>query len=187
MVINSCLGVFAITSCNMALSLNFNIPFSVASTIVELIMIAYASYKGEGLGVSAIVNATYSSIMIDVFKYILPQSKLFCIGLLLLPVGWMIMGKAGLGDTGSNLMMNAILKSTGKSVRTVRTIQELLLLTIGFIGARNYVTWFSIVITILIGPITQFIYNLFKYEPTKVVHKYLIQFNRVKNKELNRI
>lgn len=187
MVINSNLGTFAITSCNMAISNWLNIPLSVASILVEGAMIAYAAYKGEGLGITAIVNATYGSIMVDVFHQLLPQFSWLCIGLVLLPIGWTLIGRAGWGDTGSNIVMNSLLKTTGKGVGLIRTIEEVIFIIIGFLGARNYVTWFSLVITILIGPIAERIYKILKYEPTKVNHKYVIQFNRVKNKEVNRI
>lgn len=180
MVINSSLGAFAITSCNLAISSWMNIPLSFAGLLVELLMIAYATYKGEGLGVTTIFNATYGSLMIDVFRFILPQHSLLCVGLLLLPIAWVIVGRVGWGDTASNILMNALLKSTGKSVRFIRTIEELIFITIGFLGARSYVTIFSVIITLLIGPIAQFIYKLFKYDPTTIKQKYLI---KIKNKE----
>jgi uncharacterized membrane protein YczE len=175
MVINSNMGAFAITSCNLAISSWMNIPLSVAGILVEILMISFATYKGEGLGLTAICNATYGSIMIDVFRMILPQHAILCIGLLTLPVSWVIIGRVGWGDTGGNILMNALLKSTGKSVRLIRTIEELVFISIGFMGARNYVTIFSIIITLLIGPIAQFIYKLFKYDPTTIKQKYLIK------------
>jgi len=175
MVINSNLGAFAITSCNLAISGWLNIPLSVASILVELMMIGFATYKGEGLGITAIVNATYGSIMIDVFRFILPQYNWLCIGLVLLPIGWILIGRVGWGDTGSNILMNALIKTTGKSVGFIRTIEECLFIVIGFMGARNYVTIFSLLITLLIGPISQFIYKIFNYDPTKIRQKYLIK------------
>ena len=175
MVINSNLGAFAITSCNLAISSWTNLPLSVAGIIVESLMIAFATYKGEGLGLSAICNATYGSIMIDVFRFILPQYNWLCIGLVLLPIAWVIIGRVGWGDTGGNLLMNALIKTTGKNVGIIRTIEELVFITIGFIGARNYVTIFSLIITVIIGPIAQFIYKLFNYDPTTIKQKYLIK------------
>ena len=47
MVINSNLGAFAITSCNLAISSWTNLPLSVAGIIVESLMIAFATYKGD--------------------------------------------------------------------------------------------------------------------------------------------
>lgn len=178
MVINSELGVFAVTSCNLAIASWLNIPLSLAGILVEIIMIAFATYKGEGLGVTAICNATYGSIMIDVFRLILPHHSILAFGLVLLPIAWIIIGRVGWGDNGSNILMNALIKSTGKSVRLIRTIEEILFITVGFIGAGEYVSLFSVLITLLIGPIAQFIYKIFGYEPTVIEHKYLIRLKK---------
>lgn len=187
MVINCGLGAFAITTCNIALSNWFRISLGLAGFISEAVMLLYASAKGEGLGWTAIVNATYGSFMIDIFSRLLPHSIFLSIGLIILPVAWAITGSVGLGDTGSNLLTNALVKSTGKSIRFIRTIIEVTVLLIGFLGARSFVTWFTIVMTLTIGYIAQFIYKLIKYNPTDIEHKYLIQLNKLKNKEMKRI
>ena len=85
------------------------------------------------------------------------------------------MGKAGLGDTGCNVLMNSILKQTNKSIGFVRGVQECLFMLIGFLGARQYVTWFTIALSFGLGYLLQFVYRLIKYDPTKINHKFLIQ------------
>ena len=96
-------------------------------------------------------------------------------GLLILPFGWCLMGKAGLGDTGNNILMNAILKQTNKSIGVVRGVQECVFMLIGFIGARQYVTWFTLALSIGLGSLLQYIYKLIKYDPTKIEHKFIIK------------
>ena len=175
MVINSGLGCFAVTSTNLAIANFFNISLGTAGMLFELAMLLFATYKGEGIGVTSIVNAIYGSYVLDFFRMLLPTHPALVVGLLVLPVGWALMGKAGLGDTGSNIVMNALMKQTGKSVGFIRTIEECLFMLIGFIGARQYVTWFTVVLSFGLGYLLQFVYKLIKYEPTKINHKFLIK------------
>lgn len=175
MIIKSGLGCFAVTAANMALANWFGVTVGISGMILELLMLAVATYKGEGIGITSIVNAIYGSVMIDVFNAILPAHPLMVVGLLIIPFGWALMGKAGYGDTGSNILMNALIKSTGKNITLIRGIEECIFLTLGFLGARDCVTWFTIFLTFTLGSILQFIYKLIKYEPTSIKHKFIIE------------
>ena len=174
-LIKSGLGIFSVTACNMALANWLGVTVGLTGMIVELIMLAIATKMGEGIGITSIVNATYGSLLIDVFNAILPSSPLMVLGLLVVPLGWALMGKAGLGDTGSNILMNALLKKTNKSVKFIRGIQESILLTIGFLGARNQVTIFTLILTLGLGYMLEIIYKLIGYKPTEVEHHFIIK------------
>ena len=175
MVINSGLGCFSVTSANLAISNFFGISLGTAGMLVELIILLIATYRGEGIGLTAVCNAFYGSYAIDFFRMLLPSHILMVFGLLIIPFGWALMGKAGLGDTGCNVLMNSILKQTNKSIGLVRGVQECLFMLIGFLGARQYVTWFTIALSFGLGYLLQFVYRLIKYDPTKINHKFLIQ------------
>ena len=175
MVINSGLGCFAVTSTNLAIANFFNISLGTAGMLFELAMLLFATYKGEGIGVTSIVNAVYGSYVLDFFRMLLPTHPALVVGLLVLPIGWALMGKAGLGDTGSNIVMNALMKQTGKSVGFIRTIEECLFMLIGFIGARQHVTWFTVVLSFGLGYLLQFVYKLIKYNPTEIQHQFIIK------------
>ncbi len=177
MVINSGLGCFATTSANLAISNFFGISLGTAGMLVELIILLIATYKGEGIGITAICNAIYGSYVLDFFRLLLPTHILMVFGLLIIPFGWSLMGRAGLGDTGNNILMNALLKQTNKPISIVRSVQECVFMLIGFIGARQYVTWFTVALSFGLGYLLQFIYKLIKYEPTKINHKFLIQMS----------
>lgn len=174
MVINSELGCFAITAANLSVSNILGISLGTTSMLIELIMLSIATYRKEGIGLTAIVNATYGSYLIELFMYLLPKHLLLCLGLFIIPFGWAMMGKAGFGDTGSNILMNSLLKQSNKSMGIIRGILEILFLIIGYIGAKNYVTWFTLLLTFTLGYILQFSYKLIKYEPTKIKHKFII-------------
>ena len=175
MLIRSGLGCFALTAGNMALANWFGVTVGTAGMILEIIMLLLATYLGEGIGLTSIVNAIYGSVMIDVFSFILPSNPLMIIGLLIIPFGWVLMGRAAYGDTGSNILMNALLKKFGLKISITRGIQEVVFFTLGVLGAREYVTWLTIALTFGLGYLLQVCYKLVKYDPTKIKHSFLIK------------
>jgi uncharacterized membrane protein YczE len=174
-VVQAGFGCFSTTAANAALASWFGISIGVAGMIIELIMLTIATWKGEGLGWTSIINATYGSLMIDVFLRILPKSPFMVTGLILLPIAWAMMGSVGLGENGSNTLMNAILKNTNLNITVVRGVQEFILLLIGFLGARDMVTIFTIILVFGLGPLLEFVYKIVGFEPTAIKHKYLIK------------
>ena len=178
MLIKSGLGCFALTAGNMAIANWFGITVGIAGMILEVIMLLLATYLGEGIGLTSIINAIYGSIMIDVFCLILPAHPLMVIGLLIIPFGWVLMGRSGFGDTGSNILMNALLKRYGFSISRMRGIQEFVFLSLGILGARDQVTWFTIALTFGLGYLLQVCYKLVKYDPTEITHSFIIKRGR---------
>lgn len=175
MLIKSSLGCFAVTAGNMALANWCGITVGMAGMIVEIIMLSLATYLGEGIGLTSIVNAIYGSIMIDVFNLIIPIHPIMALGVLIMPFGWVLMGRAGFGDTGSNILMSALLKKYRLSISFMRGIQETVFLSLGILGARQYVTWLTIVLTFGLGYLLQFCYKIVKYDPTSINHSFLIK------------
>ena len=174
-VVKANFGCFSTTAANAAIASWLGISIGMAGMFVELIMLSIATYKGEGIGWTSIINATYGSLMLDVFLYLLPQNQFMLIGILLLPIAWAIMGAVGLGENGSNTLMNSILKNSKLNISAIRAIQEFILLVIGFLGARNMITIFTIILVFSLGPLLEIIYKLIGFDPTKVEHKYLIK------------
>lgn len=173
MVTNSCLGTYAITTTVQAIANWGSIPFGIANLLVELAMIGYATYKGEGLGWTAIANALIGSVMISTFLEILPTHPLMILGIFVVPFAWAMMGSVGWGDTGSNILMRALMKNTGKDIALIRTIEETFFLFIGFLGARSSVTIFSVIITFSTPFILKVLYNLIDYKPAEVEHQFI--------------
>lgn len=175
-LIKSGLGCFSVTAANISFATWFGITIGTAGFLVELVILAIATYMKEGIGFAAIFNATYGSLMIDVFNLILPNCVWLVFFLPLIAIGWAMIGKAGYGDTSNNILMNAILKRTNKSIGFIRGIQECIYLIIGILGFTGQVTWFTIVLTFGLGYMLQIIYKLIGYDPTEIKHKFLIRF-----------
>lgn len=179
MIIKSGLGCFALTAANLALAGWFNTTVGITGMVLELIMIAIATYKGEGLGITSILNAVYGSLMIDAFNLIVPSHPLMFLGLFILPFGWAMMGKAAFGDTGSNLLMNVLMKMTGKNISLIRGIIEFIFLSIGLLGAREHVTFITLVLTFGLGPLLQIVYKWIRYNPVEIEHEYFIKRKKI--------
>ena len=175
MVIHAGLGVFPITSANLALANWFGISIGMAGVLIEIIMMIMAYKLGEGLTLTGVINATIGSLLIDVWSLILPYHPIMILGILLLPIAWFLSGGAGYGDTNQNLVMNGILKRTNKSMGFVRLCQEVLFVSLGLLGARSYVTPLTIILSLGFGYIMQFEYKLLKYDATSVEHSFLIK------------
>lgn len=173
MVTKSCLGTYALTATVQAISNWGSISFAMANLLIEIGMISYATYKGEGLGWTAIINALLASVMISTFIKILPSHPMMFVGIFICPFAWAMIGSVGWGDTGSNILMRALMKTTGKDIITIRTIEEATFLIIGFLGARNLVTIYSVIITFITPVLLKIIYNLVNYKPAEVEHQFI--------------
>ena len=177
-VTNCDIGAFALTAASKSLGNLTGISFGIMYMLIEIGFLIFATIKGEGIGWTAILNGTYGSLMIGQFHEILPHHPIRVLCVFLIPIGYSIMGKARLGETGSNIFTTTIMKMTGWNVALCRFLLEISLLGIGFIAAREYVTIYSILISILAGPVLHVIYHVFKFKPTKVEHKYLIKLRK---------
>ena len=174
-VLKAGFGCFSVTACNMALANWLGITIGLAGFLVESIMLVIATKLGEGVGLTALLNASYGSFMIDVFNYLLPVNPLMLLGLPLIGIAWSMMGSTGYGDTGSNILTNALMKKTKKNIGLIRGALEVAMLSIGFIGARSNVTIFTLILSITLGYMLQIIYRFIKYEPTLIKHKFIIK------------
>ena len=95
------------------------------------------------------------------------------IGLVLLPLGYALVGSCGLGECGSCMFQTSLQKQFNKSTRFIRNCMELVFLTISLLGARSSITWFSIVLSLTFGTVMNTVYKLIHYEPTKIVQNYI--------------
>lgn len=166
------LGSFPITMANLGISNLLNISFGFANVLIELVMLVYSLYKKEGIGVATILNTTIGGFLVDFFLPYIPTTPLAVIGLVLLPIGWAIIGQCGLGEPASNILMKVLIKQTKQSVAIIRTIEEICFLLIGILNGIP-LTWFSICLSLGFGYIVGIVYKVMKYDPTKVKQNYI--------------
>ena len=179
-LINSGLGCFGITAAYLGLSKITGIPFSVISLIIEGSMLVYVCYKREGVGLSSILACSYVSILIDMFKLVLPTHPLMLIFGLCTMLGWAITATAELGEGATNILTTTLVKQTGKSVSFIRTIIEGSYYIVAILTAREHLTLLTIILVFVTGKITEIFYKLFKYDPVNVKHDYILQLKKNK-------
>ena len=179
-LINSGLGCFGITAAYLGLSKITGIPFSIVSLLIEGSMLVYVCYKGEGIGLSSILACSYVSILIDVFKSILPNHPIMILFGICTMLGWAITAVGELGEGATNILTTTLVKQTGKSVSFIRTIIEGSYYIVALLTAREHLTLLTIILVFVTGKITEVFYKLFKYDPVNVKHDYIIQLKHNK-------
>ena len=181
-IANSGLGCFPITAAYIGLSKVLHIPYSVISIIVESSMLVYVCLKKEGIGISAILATTFVSIMIDVFRFILPNSTFLILFGWMSMLGWAITATACLGEGASQILTRVLINKTGKSVGFIRTAIEVTFLIIALLTAREQISWMTVVLTLGTGKVLEWFYKLLKFNPANAKHDYVI---KIKNKSTN--
>ena len=179
-LVNSGLGCFGITAAYIGLSNLFGVPLTVISLVIEGLMLVYVCYKGEGVGLSSILACSYVSLLIDIFKLILPHHSLMVIFGICTMLGWAITASADLGEGPTNILTTTLVKSTGKSVAYIRTIIDAIYFIVALLTARHHITIVSIVLLFVTGKLTEIFYKLFKYDPVNVKHDYIVQLKNRK-------
>ena len=179
-LVNSGLGCFGITAAYIGLANLFGVPLTVISLVIEGLMLVYVCYKGEGVGLSSILACSYVSLLIDIFKLILPHHSLMVIFGICTMLGWAITASADLGEGPTNILTTTLVKSTGKSVAYIRTIIDAIYFIVALLTARQHITIVSIVLVFVTGKLTEMFYKLFKYDPVNVKHDYIIQLKHNK-------
>ena len=178
LVVNAGLGAFPITAGNFALSELLNIPYSVASVVVELIMIIVASIFKEKIGITTIVNGLFGGVAIDLCKLIIPsvnflplQILMLLLGTVVLSVGNYFLMKTGLGNSSSNSIQNVIQKVTGRSTGFARNTIEVVFLFVGMLGSQVGIA--TIILSLGYGTVMGLIFKVLKFNPLAVKQNYI--------------
>lgn len=173
LVLNSMLGNFCITSANIMISERLMLPYSVASMIIESIMLLFALCFRIKPNIGTVVNLIFGGIAVDLFNLIIPQQSLLPLQLLYVVLGVIVLSignyfncKCGLGNSNSNACCLVIQKLTGKSAGFARNLLEIIFLLFGLFGSG--VGLMTFILSISYGTIMGYIYKLLHFEPTKV-------------------
>lgn len=175
LVINANIGCFSITTANFAFANWLNISVGTAGALVELIILLIAMYLKQGLSFTGIVNGVVGSLLIDFWCPLLPSHPLLAfVGIILLPLGWILTESCGWGASNQNLLTLGLINKTGKSLTVIRTIQEVTMMIIGLLGSDK-VTLFTVVLSLLFGKLMAIEYKIVGYRPEEVQHKFIIK------------
>jgi uncharacterized membrane protein YczE len=76
------------------------------------------------------------------------------------------------------MLTTVIVEQTGKSVTFGRTVVEAGYYIVAILTAWEHLSILTLVLLVVTGKLTDMFYKLFKYDPTKANHSYLIKINK---------
>ncbi|MFZ5969297.1 MAG: YczE/YyaS/YitT family protein [Bacillota bacterium] len=168
------------------------------NTLVGVALVVISTLMGEKPGWGTLTAMFLVGVMIDMVDRlnIIPMAQNFVVGLIMLNGGLFFLAlgtyfylKVQLGAGPRDGLMVVLVKRTGRSVRTIRTIIEAIALVIGFLlGAPLGIG--TIIYAFGIGPVVQWVFERFQFDTKEVVHRsieddYLLILNRKRSKDMN--
>ena len=187
LTINANLGLSPWDVFHQGVSNRIGITMGQASIIVGLIFVILDWILGEKLGIGTICNMLFIGVFMDVlmlnnlipvFKNLFAQVLMMILGMFVIGVASYFYIGAGLGSGPRDGLMVALTKRSKKSVRFIRNSIELSALAIGYVlgGAIGVGT---LVMVIGLGFFVQFAFKLFKFDVSKVQHRFIDDYIRI--------
>lgn len=183
LTINANLGLAPWDVLHQGMTYHINITMGEASIAIGLALIIINSILGERLGWGTLSNIFFIGIFIDVImlNHLIPIMNGIIPGLGMMFLGMVIIGVAsyyylsvGLGSGPRDGLMIALTKKTGKSVRFIRNTIEVSVLIVGYL-LGGFVGVGTVIMSIALGYILQFIFKLYKFNVSSITHRFIDQ------------
>lgn len=187
LTINANLGLSPWEVFHLGVSRHSGITMGQASILVGFVFVILDWILGEKLGIGTICNMVFIGVFMDVlmlnnlipvFSNIFAQVLMLILGMFVIGIGSYFYIGAGLGSGPRDGLMVALTKRTKKSVPFIRNSIELSALTIGYILGGT-VGVGTLIMVIGLGYFVQFAFKLFKFDVSKVKHKFIDDYIRV--------
>jgi uncharacterized protein len=181
MTINANLGLAPWDIFHQGLTKLIPITMGQASISVGLILVIVNIFLGERIGWGTICNMLFIGIFMDMLmlNHLIPtfsnrfsSAIMLLLGMFIIGVGSCFYIGAGLGSGPRDGLMVALTKRTNKPVRFIRNCIELSVLALGFL-LGGYAGIGTIIIALGIGYFVQFAFKLFKFDVSKVKHRFI--------------
>lgn len=178
-ILNAKIGVAPWDVFHQGVSKLTGITVGQASISMGVIIVALDIYLGQPIGWGSIANMLLIGTFIDllmlgnivpIFEGFLPSLILLLIGLVLHGFGVFLYIAVGWGAGPRDGLMVVLMKKTGKSVRLIKSILEILAVSAGFLLGGNLGIG-TIIVAFLSGPIWQYIFKLLKFNVNDVEHR----------------
>ncbi len=187
LTINANLGLSPWQVFHQGVSKHIGITMGQASITVGFIFVILDWILGEKLGIGTICNMIFIGVFIDVlmlnnlipvFSNLFAQVLMMILGMFVIGVASYFYIGAGLGSGPRDGLMVALTKRTKKSIGFIRNSIELSVLTIGYmLGGTVGVG--TLIMVIGLGYFVQFTFKLFKFDVSKVKHKFIDDYIRI--------
>jgi uncharacterized protein len=181
MTINANIGLSPWDVFHQGLSKNINITMGQASISIGILIVIANSVLGERIGWGTLCNMLFIGIFMDVlmlnnlvpmYENIISKIIMMLLGMFTIGTASVLYIGAGLGSGPRDGLMIAITKRTGKSIRVIRNSIEISVLFIGF-ALGGTVGIGTPMMAVMIGPMVQFAFKVFKFDVSKVKHRFI--------------
>lgn len=189
--INASLGLSPWDVFHQGLSKNIHITMGQANIIMGFLIIIANTILGERIGWGTISNMLFIGMFMDILmlNHLIPFFNNVILRIAMMFLGMFTIGTAtflyigsGLGSGPRDGLMIALTKKTGRSVRFIRNSIELTVLVAGyFLGGSVGIG--TAIMALTIGYFVQFAFKVFRFDVSKVKHRFIDEDIKViKNK-----
>ncbi|GFP78119.1 YczE/YyaS/YitT family protein [Clostridium fungisolvens] len=182
LAINSNIGLSPWDVFGQGISKTLNITMGHATISVGFVIILINFILGERIGWGTIFNMIFIGEFMDILMLnrLIPISTNFVVSVIMMFCGVMVIALATFLYIGAELgagprdgLMVALTRKTNKSVRVVRSIIEIGALVVGYL-LGGFVGIGTLIMAFSVGHAVQFIFKLFKFDVSKVKHRYIV-------------
>jgi len=183
MTINSNLGLGPWDVFHQGVSLKTGMTMGQASIAVGFVIVVLTSFFGERFGWGTVLNMVLIGLFMDflmlndiipIFNSIPLQLAMLAAGMLLLGIGSYFYISAELGSGPRDGLMVALTKRSTKSVQFIRNSIEIAALAVGYFMGGFFGIG-TIITALTIGHFVQLSFRLFKFDVSKVNHRFIDQ------------
>lgn len=181
MTINANLGLAPWDVFHKGLNNTIGITMGQASISVGFIIVVITFFLGERIGWGTVFNMYFIGVFMDILmtNNLIPTFNSFFPSLTMMLLGMFVIGCATVAYIGAQLgsgprdsLMIALTKKTHKSVRFIRNAIEISVLSIGYLLGGT-VGIGTVIMSLSVGYFIQFSFKLFKFDVTKIHHRYI--------------
>jgi uncharacterized membrane protein YczE len=195
MTIKADLGLATWDVLHQGIGFATGITIGQASIALGVVIIIVTSFFGERLGWGTLANIIAIGGLLDIFLFyevfptftaLIPRFIMLIVGIATMGLATYFYMSAELGSGPRDSLMVAIKKRSKKSVRFIRISIESIATFIGFLlGGKVGIG--TLVMAVCFGYFIQFFFNLFKFDISKIEHRFIDHdiralHNYIKNK-----
>lgn len=181
MTVNANLGVSPWDVFHQGLSKTFGITLGRANIITGLFIIGLDVALGQTIGWATIMNMLLIGTFIDilminnlvpVFDSFIPSLIMLLLGVLIEGYGCYIYISGGMGAGPRDGLMVVLTRRTGKSVRLIKSVIEIIVVTVGILLGGKFGIG-TLIMALFGGMIFQFAFKTVNFRVNQVQHRFI--------------
>lgn len=182
LTINASLGFAPWDVFHQGLSNTIGITMGQAHILVAFFIVLLDVALGDNVGWGTLINMVFLGVFIDIImlNHLLPIASSHIVGVVFILLGLLIQGygcyiyvSAGMGAGPRDGLMFVLTKKTGKSIRLIKILIEIVAVVVGVILGGKF-GFGTVLLAVAGGPIFQFAFRTVKFDSNKVDHHYII-------------